>query len=76
MSTNYEAIANGERSAYPDEYGHGMTKRELFSAMAMQALLSNPKLQKEILDNGYSWIEESAIKFADCLLVRLTEFKP
>ena len=53
------------------EYHGGMTLRDYFAAKAMQGLLSNPKLQKEILAQGgchSGWIETSAWAFADAML--------
>jgi hypothetical protein len=49
----------------------GMTLRDYFAAKAMQGLLANPKLQKEILAQGgcvSGWIETSAYAFADAML--------
>jgi hypothetical protein len=49
----------------------GMTLRDYFAAKAMQGLLANPKLQKEILAQGgcvSGWIETSAYAFADEML--------
>ena len=49
----------------------GMTLRDYFASKAMQGLLSNPKLQKEILAQGgchSGWIETSAWAFADAML--------
>ena len=49
----------------------GMTLRDYFAAKAMQGMLSNPKLAKEILDHGGAfggWIEESAFSWADAML--------
>jgi len=49
----------------------GMTLRDYFAAKAMQGLLSNPKLQNEILKQGgchSGWIEISAWAFADEML--------
>lgn len=62
--------------AFPcvDHHGHkltGMTLRDYFAAKAMQGLLANPKLQKEILAQGgcvSGWIETSAYAFADEML--------
>ena len=50
---------------------HGITMRDYFAAKAMQGLLANPKLQKEILAMGgckSGWIETSAYAFADEML--------
>jgi hypothetical protein len=55
----------------PAVYGRGMTLRDYFAAKAMQGLLSNPKLQNEILKQGgchSGWIEISAWAFADEML--------
>lgn len=49
----------------------GMTLRDYFAAKAMQALLSNPNLEKEIVKQGGAfggWIEESAWSWADAML--------
>jgi hypothetical protein len=46
----------------------GMTLRDYFAAKAMQGMLANPKLQKQILQAGQSWIEESAYAVADAML--------
>ena len=46
----------------------GMTLRDYFAAKAMQGMLSNPKLQAQILTAGQSWIEESAWAVADAML--------
>ena len=46
----------------------GMTLRDYFAAKAMQGMLANPKLEKQILLVGKSWIEESAWKIADAML--------
>jgi hypothetical protein len=45
-----------------------MTLRDYFAAKAMQGMLSNPKLQEQILKVGQSWIEESAWAVADAML--------
>ena len=47
---------------------HGMTLRDYFAAKAMQGMLANPKLEKQILLAGKSWIEESAWAVADAML--------
>ncbi len=46
----------------------GMMLRDYFAAAALQGLLSNPKLQPEIMKRGQSWIEESAWAWADEML--------
>ena len=49
-------------------YFMGMTLRDYFAAKAMQGMLANPKLHKQILEAGQSWIEESAWAVADAML--------
>jgi len=49
-------------------YNPGMTLRDYFAAKAMQGMLANPKLEKQILLAGKSWIEESAWAVADAML--------
>ena len=51
----------------------GMTLRDYFAAKAMQGMLANPKLEKQILLVGKSWIEESAWKVADAMLKTRSE---
>jgi hypothetical protein len=51
----------------------GMTLRDYFAAFAMQGMLANPKLEKQILLVGKSWIEESAWKVADAMLKTRSE---
>jgi hypothetical protein len=52
----------------PTGHDGGMTLRDYFAAKAMQGMLSNPKLQEQILKVGQSWIEESAWAVADAML--------
>jgi hypothetical protein len=57
--------------AFPDEGNFGMLLRDYFAAKALQGLLANPKLQKEILAQGgclSGWIEASAYGFADAMM--------
>jgi len=51
----------------------GMTLRDYFAALAMQGMLANPKLEKQILLVGKSWIEKSAWKVADAMLKTRSE---
>lgn len=62
----YSALQPSGPTIYADSYG--MTLRDYFAAKAMQGLLSNPKLQEQILKNNQSWIEESAYGWADGML--------
>lgn len=50
----------------------GLTKREYFAAMAMQALMSIPEVQNEWSHNG---ICREAVKHADALIQALNEGK-
>ena len=49
-------------------YARDMTLREWYAGLAMQGMLSNEKLHKQILEAGQSWIEESAWAVADAML--------
>ena len=63
-------------AAFPNPHlrdGSGMTLRDYFAAKAMQGMLANPKLEKQILLVGKSWIEESAWKVADAMLKTRSE---
>ena len=76
-----ESVRNGARPAYakPDTYhpngsvewgSDGLTKRELFAAMAMQGFIANkerPQYFKPIDDAAY------CVKLADALLAALQE---
>jgi len=55
------------------KYMLGMSMRDYFAALAMQGMLANPKLEKQILLVGKSWIEESAWKVADAMLKTRSE---
>jgi hypothetical protein len=49
-------------------FAKDMTLRDHFAGLAMQGMLSNEKLHKQILEAGQSWIEESAWAVADAML--------
>lgn len=54
-----------------DKHAVSMTLRDHFAGLALQGLLANPKLQKEILGHGGAlsgWIEKSAYSWADAML--------
>lgn len=56
---------------FTDKHAASMTLRDHFAGLAMQGLLSNPKLQAQILKTGGAmggWIEESAYGWADAML--------
>ena len=70
------AINNGKERAYPSSNQHsgyvegGLTKREYFAAMAMQAIISNRELQRAIREDNESW-SQVAVREADSLLKQL-----
>jgi hypothetical protein len=49
-------------------FAKDMTMRDYYAGLAMQGMLSNEKLHKQILEVGQSWIEESAWAVADAML--------
>lgn len=56
----------------PDGFFLGLTKREYFAGLAMNALLSNPS---QIDTTDFEWVAEHAIGYADELLKKLEETK-
>jgi hypothetical protein len=52
MDYSTAAQANGMRYAYPDEHNYGLTKAELFAAMALQGLLANPAIATQQVIHG------------------------
>lgn len=59
----------GMLSREEDVYNHGLTKRELFAAMAMQGLLANPA-RAGGNDSEYS---EYSVNIADALITSLNK---
>lgn len=55
----------------------GMTKREHFASLAMQAMISNPKIQKpeygSNLKSQYKKISNTAVQYADALIESLKD---
>jgi hypothetical protein len=52
-------------------FARDMTLRDHFAGLAMQGLLANPKLEKQIIESGGAfggWIESSAYGWADAML--------
>ncbi len=49
-------------------YEEGLTKREYFAGLAMQAILSNPVQHSGVFLN---WVAEASLKYADQLLNQL-----
>ena len=71
-------MKNGEQPAfaciYENNHKVGLTKREYFAAMAMQGLLSNPRIVERIADKGLIYdqvITKGSVDIADELLKRL-----
>lgn len=54
-------------------YGFGLTKRELFAAMAMQGMCANPQLMDNDSQKQIDWIAVLAEKQADALLKSLEQ---
>lgn len=46
----------------------GMDLRDYFAAKAMQAKLSNPNYQQEILSKGQEWILKDIFAWADAMM--------
>lgn len=73
----------GNKYVYPSEgtrqtnngkmyvYNEGISKRELFAAMAMQGLLSNSHIIQIHQKGAIDWIAEHSILQADALLNQL-----
>jgi hypothetical protein len=49
-------------------FAKDMTLRDWYAGLAMQGMLSNEKLHKQILEAGQSWIEESAWMVSEAML--------
>lgn len=56
-----------------DVYGGGLTKREYFSAMAMQGILSGDIIINDHLNQSPKWSAEYALQCADALIVELNK---
>jgi len=77
MPANSNSLEISERyeTGYYDQVALGLTKREHFAGLALQAVLSNPKFE-ELIDQsgevtGAYAIAESAVIMADALLLEL-----
>ncbi len=46
----------------------GLMIRDYFAGQALQGLLANPKLEKQIISQGQSWIEITAWIVADAMM--------
>lgn len=77
-------MKNGNRPVYPNtNWGSdalGLTKREYFSAMAMQGLLSNSAWMESYDGKLYlmhaTVVSEMALGYADKMLIELEKPKP
>ena len=72
-----KAVKNGTECAYPiaaqDYYPKfGLTKRELFAAMALQGAMGNNELLMHFAENGLE-VEHYCLRAADALLIALAE---
>ena len=60
--------------AYPSGTTHGLTKRELFAAMAMQGYLSRPRDNEHIEDAEFdALVSRWSVESADALLAELAK---
>ena len=66
-SISKEPMDDGEGCWYTPS-SEGMELRDYFAAKAMQGLLSNPKLQEQILKQGQDWIIESSYAWANSMM--------
>jgi len=68
----FASVAMSGNDGYQQD---GLTKREYFTAMAMQALLSNPNIkrpeQNANLKNDLKVFASIAVEYADAVLVEL-----
>lgn len=65
-----DAKTNGQERAYPADHARGLTKRELFAAMAMQGILADG-FSDEL--NSAKNIARRAVNYADALLAELAK---
>lgn len=68
MSDQRSAEPRNELPAFPVRdcsayHWHGLTKRELFAAMAMQGVISNPESS-----GSFETFAKEAVRYADALL--------
>ncbi len=61
-------------TAEPSAYVAGITKRELFAAMAMQGLMTSPAISCETKKQGL--VASISVWMADALLAELAKGKP
>lgn len=53
----------------------GLTKRELFAAMAMQGIVANTSMIDDLNDSAVKWAAKRAVQQADALIEALNERK-
>lgn len=66
----------GMLSREENVYNHGLTKRELFAAMAMQGMLANSYCNgssQPLSELSYSQIAELSVRQADALITSLNK---
>lgn len=67
-------MSNPNDAAYPVPPHIGLTKRELFAAMAMQGLLSSPiEIFDKTFDAAAATLANLAVSHADALLAALSD---
>ena len=68
---DYQPLKDGQKTGWEVKFG-GLTKREYFAGLAMQAMISNPNIirPKEI-DEDFICFSERAIRYADEILKQL-----
>lgn len=72
-------MPKGNEPAYPESHpdcpspGSGLSKHELFAAMAMQGLLANPNIVKTLDGLNFGLVAKSAATMA---VVQLVELEP
>ncbi|BES59846.1 hypothetical protein [Dysgonomonas capnocytophagoides] len=81
METQSQDSAFGFAATLPNEeaiYNHGLTKRELFAAMAMQGLLGNQDMILTTMrvsddDNLFVSLSKAAVEISDTLIQELNK---
>lgn len=68
---DYQPLKDGQKTGWEVKFG-GLTKREYFAGLAMQAMISNPNIiRPKESDEDFIWFSERAIRYADELLKQL-----
>jgi hypothetical protein len=78
-NSDMPAMPNSNPETYPTpcaiNYGGGLTKREHFAGLAMQAILSNPSLIDNLERASVDWLVMGATVVADAQLDILDKSK-